>query len=349
MKRTVLSCIACLATAGLPFSAEAGADDDWAIIEELDKGPSSMPASRDEALRLAKAHFAKHRAAIDAFIAAYPDDPRVLDARLRIISIRAALGGMEKKPTEIRAALEDLMALEKSSKVPPARLPDIAFRRISMQMQTMEGTDAQIREAVVVAARNFAARFPTDKRAPRLLVEAATQFDEDPRTMKDLLTSARNLSSEPELNARIDDDLRRLNALNAPVEVRFTTIQGGSFDSKRFRGKIVVILFWAAESPHSLLWMQKFVSSMKQLSSANVEIVTVSLDENRAALDEAMRNFEIKWPTHFDGKGWENSVARPLGINAIPTVWIIDRKGVLRALNARENYEAWLRKLIQER
>lgn len=349
MTHLVLACVAGLAAALLPMTARAGANEDWAQVEELDKGPGSIPQSRDEALRLAKAHFARHRAAIDAFIKNHPSDPRVLDARLRLISIRAALGSMEKKPAEIRAALQDLMSLEKSPNIPPSRLPDISFRRISMQMQTLEGTDAQVREAVLVAARNFAIRFPSDKRSPRLLVEAATQFDENPATMKELLNSARSLSTEPELNARIDDDLRRLNALNAPVNARFQTIQGGTVDLSTLRGKIVIMLFWAAESPHSLLWMQKFVSAMKQLSTSNIEIITVSLDENRKSLDEAMRAFEIKWPTHFDGKGWENAVARPLGVNAIPTVWIIDKKGVLRALNARDNYEAWIRKLVQER
>lgn len=338
-----------LALSLLPHAAYADADADWAVIVKLDEGPEEVPQSRDEALRFARAHFEKHRDAINQFIKAYPEDPRILDAKLRLISIRAASGSMEKKPAEIREALQDLMALEKSSEVPKSRLADVSFRRISMQMQTMEGTDEQIREAILVAARNFAVRFPSDKRSPRLLVEAATQFDEDPSTMRSLLNQARQLSTEPELNARIDDDLRRLNALNSPVDATFTTIQGQTIDLKKLRGKVVVLVFWAAESPHSLLWMQKFVESVKKLSSDKIEIIAVSLDEDREDLDNAMKAFDIRWPTHFDGKGWENSVARPLGINAIPTVWVIDKRGILRALNARENYEAWIRKLVLER
>lgn len=331
-----------------PAAQAASADADWATVTALDAGPGRQPASREEAVRLARAHFAKQAAALRAFIAAHPKDPRVLDAQLRLTSIRAALGEMEKKPAEVQTALRELMALEKSPAVPRTRLPDVAFRRISLQMQSFDGTPAQVREAVVTAARNFANRFPDDKRSPRLLVEAATQCDDDPRTMRELLQSAQMLSREPALDARIADDMRRLESLGRPVQARFTTTNGRTVDLAALRGNVVVLLFWAAESPPSLIWMQQFRQAASKISPENLRIFVVSLDSNRAALDEAIRNFEIPWPVHFDGKGWENAVARPLGINAIPTVWILDKRGNLRTLNARESYDLWIRRLQRE-
>lgn len=346
-RRTLCVLAAILLGAHAPLFA--GADEDWAVIVKLDAGPPGEPASRDEALRLAHAHFAKHRAALRAFITAYPADPRALDAQLRLTSIRAALGKMDNKPAEVQAALLELMALEKSKDVPRARLPDVAFRRISLQMQTLEGTPEQMREAVVTAAKNFAIRFPDDRRSPRLLVEAATQCDENPRLMKDLLTTAAQLSREPALNARIADDLRRLNALDRPVSAKFSTIQGRVIDLAQWKGNVVVLLFWAAESPPSLMWMQHFRDVVAKIPQDDVRIALISLDEKRKDLDDAIRIFGLNWPINFDGKGWENAVARPLGINAIPTVWILDKKGILRTLNARESYDMWIRRLQRER
>jgi len=347
------SCLGALVVISFLFAAapalHAGVDEEWAAILEYDKGPPNAFASRDQAIALARAHFERQRAALNAFIAAHPADPRILDARLRLTSIRATTGEMDGKPAEVQAALRDLMALEKSTSVPRNRLPDVAFRRISLQMQTLQGSEAEIREAVVTAARNYAIRFPEDKRAPRLLVEAATQCDDDPRTMRDLLTTAQSLSKEPALNARIADDLRRLNFLNAPVKARFSTIQGGTVDLAALRGNIVVLLFWASDSPPSLLWMQQFRSVVAKIPPENLRIILVSLDESRKSLDDAMKAFSITWPTNFDGKGWENAVARPLGINAIPTVWILDKRGILRTLNARESYDIWIRRLQRER
>jgi thiol-disulfide isomerase/thioredoxin len=329
--------------------ARASADSDWAAIVALDKGPAQKPASRDEALRIARAWFDTQSAALRAFLAAYPADPRALDAKLRLTSIRAAEGEMDRKPEEVRAALLELLALEKSKDVPPARLPDVAFRRISLQMQTLEGTPDQVREAVVTAARNYAARFPGDKRAPRLLVEAATQCDDVPNTMRDLLLAAKNLSREPALDARIADDLRRMEALGRPVAAKFSTIQGGTIDLSRLRGRVVVLVFWAAESPPSVIWMESFLPELRKLASAQLTVIGVSLDSDRANLLGAMRALGIDWPTHFDGKGWDNALGRQLGINALPTVWVLDKKGNLRTLNARETYAPIIRQLLRER
>jgi peroxiredoxin len=344
---TILTLTALFAFSVLPALADA--DGDWAGIVKLDAGPPNVPASRDEAMRLARAHFAKHRTALLAFVAAHPGDPRVLDAKLRLTSIRATMGKMENKPPEVQAALLELVALEKSPDVPHARKPDVSFRRISLQMQSMDGKPSEIREAVVTAARNFAARYPDDPRAPRLLVEAATQCDDTPRTMKELLTSAQLLSKEPALNARIADDTRRLGMLGKPVTAKFPTIQGGTVDLAALRGKVVVLLFWAAESPPSLIWMSQFREAIAKIPQEDLRVVMVSLDEDRKDLDKAISHFDIRWPVNFDGKGWENAVARPLGINAIPTVWLLDRKGTLRTLNARESYGPQIRLLQRER
>ena len=74
--------------------------------------------------------------------------------------------------------------------------------------------------------------------------------------------------------------------------------------------------------------------------------MTVSLDRNQADLTAAMRSLGITWPTAFDGKGWQNSIAREFGINTIPTLWLIDKKGRLAFLNARDTYELKIRELL---
>ncbi len=95
--------------------------------------------------------------------------------------------------------------------------------------------------------------------------------------------------------------------------------------------------------------MRDFAADVRKIPKDDLQIITVSFDENRENLDAALRALDISWPTYFDGKGWGNEVARPLGINALPTVWIVDRRGNLRVLNARKSYPQWIRKLQLER
>jgi len=345
----VSTALAALLIAAATWSARADADSDWAKVLKFDSGPSATPASHEEAVRIAHEFFGRQQAALREFIAAYPSDPHVLDAKLRLISIQAAEGEMDQQPEQVRQALLAFMALERSPNTPPSRLPDVAFRRISLEMQTFQGTKEQIREAVVTAARNYAIRFPDDKRAPRLLVEAATECDDTPDTMRDLLTTARSLSKEAALDDRIADDMRRLNTLGTPVNAKFSTIQGDIIDLAALRGNVVVLIFWAAESPPSLLWLQRFCKDISHIPQDQLKIVTISLDESRKDVDEAVRMLNLTWPVNFDGKGWENAVARPLGINALPTVWILDKHGILRTLNARDSYDYWIQRLERER
>jgi len=86
----------------------------------------------------------------------------------------------------------------------------------------------------------------------------------------------------------------------------------------------------------------------EKLPKDQLRVVTISLDQSRRELDERLRDLPPSWPTHFDGKGWSGPVARSLGINALPTVWILDKKGVLRTLNARESYSTWIQQLLRE-
>lgn len=330
-------------------SLHANADSAWALVEKLDSGPPSQPKSREEAVQFARQHFAKHRAAIESFLVGYPEDPRTFDARIRLAGLMAAEGSMDEKPTLVRQALQDLVALEKTPNIPSKQLADAAFRRISLQMQTLEGRESEQRDVVVTAARNYANRFPSDKRAARLLVEASTICSSVPDTMRSLLSQAQSLTSEPELTARIADDLRRLDQLGKPLDITISTTDGRRIALESLRGRVVALVFWSAESPHSVLWMQGFLRQLRKLPTSDVVFIGVSLDENREALDAMRQGLDITWPTHFDGKGWEGELVRSLGINAIPTLWLVDKRGILRSLNAREHFNTSLRLLQRER
>lgn len=333
----------------LPVAAAwAGADEDWAHIVALDAGPGKKPATRDEAIFLAKLHFAAHRRALEDFLAKYPEDPRGFDARLKMADILAAEGKMESSQAKVDDAMRALDQLEKTEGVSREKRADAGFRRASLILQSQSGSTDRMREMIVSAARNFCVKYPGDRRGPRLLVETATICDEAPHLKQRLLEEALVATSEEALKARIRDDLNRLSRLGRPVDLKFTALDGQVVDLKALRGKVVVLVFWSAESPHSLLWLRGFRTAYDGLPKEGLCVVTVSLDEKRGAVEERLRELRADWPTHFDGKGWDGALARSLGINALPTVWIIDRKGNLRALNARENFETWIRQLLRE-
>lgn len=328
--------------------AHAGVDEEWTAITVLDSGPQKKPSSPEEARLLARNHLLVQKKAIETFLVKYPDDPRAFEARMRLAGILAALGNIDSNQKQINEALRILGELEKTPGVPRDKLADVGFRRVSIFMQAQMANLDLMRGAIVDSARSYASRYPGDRRGPRLLVEAATICDEQPDLKRKLLDQALTLTSEEELKMRINDDLKRLDLLDKPFNLKLSTVNAGEIDFARLRGNVVVLIFWAAESPPSLLWLRGFRNAYDKLPQENLRVVTFSLDEKKDLFQEKLQAMQANWPAHFDGKGWADPIARSLGINSLPTVWIIDKKGVLRALNARESYETWIRKLLRE-
>ena len=338
----------CLLILLMPSQASAGVAEDWRYIVSLDAGPKKRPATRDEAALLARNHLLIQRKAIEQFLVRYPSDPHAFDAKLKLARVLAAEGKIANDQREVDDALRLLGELEKTPGAPRERLADAGFARASLLMQNQEANTQRTRESIIWSARNFTAKYPGDRRGPRLLVEAATVCDDVPNQKRDLLEEALRLTDEEPLKRRIADDLRRLDLLGKPLDLKMTALGGGEIDLARLRGYVVVLIFWSVDSPHSLLWLRDYRSSWETLPRDQIRVVTVSLDENRKALDSRLRELRASWPTHFDGMGWRSPVARSLGINALPSVWILDKKGILRTINARSSYETWIRQLLRE-
>jgi hypothetical protein len=67
-----------------------------------------------------------------------------------------------------------------------------------------------------------------------------------------------------------------------------------------------------------------------QFHSKGLEILGISLDSDRAALDKYTSENNLHWPQYFDGKRWENEISSRFGIDGIPVIVVVDRDGIVR-------------------
>jgi len=162
--------------------------------------------------------------------------------------------------------------------------------------------------------------------------------------VREVLVQEGDLVKKGDVLARLKDDQLQLSQLGRPVDLRFTATDGTKVDLGEERGKVTAVIFWSAESAPSLVWMGYFAKYADGV--LGLRVVTVSVDRNQADLDAAMHSLHLLWPTAFDGQGWQNAIARKYGINTLPTLWLIDRKGNLAFLNARENYQLKINELL---
>jgi hypothetical protein len=317
---------------------------DWAAVTALDLPVTKLSPNPLKARAAMKERFETQIAVNEAFLKDFPNDPHTYESKLRLAVAQARLGSLEQDPRVVDAALTRLMTLEKEAPDESQRA-EAMFRRISLQWQNLGSDPDQRREKAVTSAREFSSEFPQDRRAARLLAEAATLCDNHPEEKRPLVEKALSISQDEALTQRLKDDIKRLDQLGNTVNLSFQSLDGQNIDLSSYRGEVVALVFWAAESVPSLLWMKDFTTYASGVPG--LQVVGISLDQDRADLDAAIKTLKITWPTGFDGKGWKNSVARQLGINALPTLWLIDKQGRLQYLNARDNYQFTINELLR--
>ncbi len=331
----------------LTSGALASVEEDWQQIVNLDAGPKATWKTREEARATTLAFLERQEKALRDFVAKYPTDPHTFEARLRLVHLLGTLGDLQNSAKPRVEAMDLLNRLEKEA--PPEKVADVEFARISLFMRQMSRADENARAILLNKTKAFAEKFPADRRIAALFAEVATLYDSKPEQKKELLETALASAKNADLKQRIEDDLKRIAFLGNPVPLAFTSTSGTAIDVKNFRGKVVFVYFFASWSPPSMEELDVVRDLSAAYPAGSVQALGINLDANRFAVDAALRTRSINWPVFCDGKGWLSPLVRSLGINTLPTLWILDRAGRLRTLNAHEEAPALISQLLRER
>ena len=65
-------------------------------------------------------------------------------------------------------------------------------------------------------------------------------------------------------------------------------------------------------------------------------------------MEQVVHQFKMAWPQYFDGKGPGTKFALEYNVVMIPAMWLVDKKGILRTMEARENLEQKIQELLAE-
>jgi thiol-disulfide isomerase/thioredoxin len=142
--------------------------------------------------------------------------------------------------------------------------------------------------------------------------------------------------------------LKNMEALGQPVEITFEAVDGRRINVAKLKGKVVLIDFWATWCGPCVAELPNVKKTYAKYHKKGFEIVGISLDSNKNKLMDFVEDNNMTWPQHFDGKGWKNRYAVEFGIQSIPAMWLVDKKGNLVDMKARANLEAKVERLLKE-
>ena len=347
------------ANEAIPLPAEAQNVEQ--IFEFLDGLGEMEPAgkSEEEVIAHQKKIFRTVLLAIDKAMALEMTDAQAMEGhfyRLQALQYLKQLGepgAGEKFNQAITAALGD--------KRP--QVNDIGMKfHVEQGLGTWSKLNEQQRAGLVDTVATFASRGGPNENSLQMVMTVVDYLGDMPggapfakRLLDATIPVYKQSKDETVLGIvpMLEGIARRMGLPGNPIEVNGTLLDGKPFDWASYRGKVVLVDFWAtwcgpcrAEVPNVLKLYQAY-------HDKGFEVVGISLDEKPEQAQAYITQTKIPWVTIFNQdetqRGWEHPLAVYYGITGIPRAILVDQAGNVVSMMARgPNLERELRKLLGE-
>jgi thiol-disulfide isomerase/thioredoxin len=218
---------------------------------------------------------------------------------------------------------------------------------VSEAQQILSSGDAKAAEGLVAKATAMLTADPDDIQTAGLAMQLAGAFEHMPggeavaaaayRSFGPALAKSSNEQIQ-KMGESFAGTLRRLSLPGHPMEISGTLLNGKPFDQKSLAGKVVLVDFWATWCGPCVAEIPNVLEQYEKYHKDGFEVVGISLDQEREALEKFVTEQKLPWPILFEepkGDGWQHPLATFYGISGIPTVILIGRDGNVITLDAR--------------
>jgi hypothetical protein len=332
----VLLLIAC----GMP--APADENTAWENLQnEAARLTEGLPESDQVAGRtMLSARLGEQLEHFQEFLRDHPQSPNRWEARMAVMQIVNSLAMVQEREPDMTGQAAELESIADDKEAPEniradAGLVLLQLASVDFDRERSEKAARSLSEAI----DKFIETHPEDARLPVLRMTKAQALEiYEPDRARAIFTDLTK-DDDPELSGAAKAALELMAMRDKPVDLTFTAADGSPFDLTGLRGKVVLLDFWATWCPPCVEEVPELVATYEKFRGQGFEIVGISLDENKAAFDKFTAENKMTWPQFFDGKGWENELAKRFGIQTVPTMWLLDREGKLVDASPRGRLE----------
>jgi cytochrome c biogenesis protein CcmG/thiol:disulfide interchange protein DsbE len=169
-----------------------------------------------------------------------------------------------------------------------------------------------------------------------------------------LLVSAITLCSNKKTNENKPSDVNKLVYANENKKAAGFTLTGTDgkiIKLSAFKGKIVIIDFWATWCPPCRRGIPDFIELQKEFGK-DLVIIGISTDEQKSDVISFMKTIAINYPIVYGTREVGRLYGIEYGVDPIPHSFIIDKKGKVVGehvgLVPKSEYTDQLKKLLRK-
>ena len=238
-------------------------------------------------------------------------------------------------------AARKIISLDRNPESPAFRLAQKYI--LATKLLSIDAASQEDRQKMIQISRNNLASKLVDQDDIEIAlgVVDSLEYIGDLKNARDACQqfSAALLASEDknfnELGRMLQGTGRRLSLPGQQIQLVGTTYDGAPFNWESYRGKVVLIDFWATWCGPCRAEMPRIAQYYEAYRDRGFEVVGVSVDKDRAKLDAFLQKSPLPWVTLNEGDKKENPTAVHYNIAALPTTILVDRDGRVISLEAR--------------
>ncbi|GHT12092.1 hypothetical protein AGMMS4956_06170 [Bacteroidia bacterium] len=130
----------------------------------------------------------------------------------------------------------------------------------------------------------------------------------------------------------LQERTKNVPAVSKP-EIALRDVNGKEQSLNAITGKVVLLQFWSSRQPSQKLDNRELLNLHKEFADRPFQIYQVSLDTDSAAWANAVQQQGLKWTNVCSFRGTDCTAARNYNVSALPSNFLIDKKGEIIAKN----------------
>ena len=161
-------------------------------------------------------------------------------------------------------------------------------------------------------------------------------------------STARRFTLNPQIRALCENKIAKLKLINEPAPpIAALDITGKRVDLANYRGKVLLIDFWATNCPPCLEALPHVKKLYEKYHPQGFEILGISLDVHQETVASFQRERRIPWQLMMLDSS-RGSLRQPYKIRAIPSLYLVNREGKIVQFDLHgENLSQAVRQMLE--